>query len=329
MPDTATTVENSKDTPNGTTNRGVVLSRFGDSSVLSVEHLPFPQAHDDEVVVRVRAASVNPVDYKTRDGDFPPVGKDDLPIVLGRDLAGTIATCGSAVGDKWRQGDRVFAHIGFDRGAQADYVVVKTDELAAMPSTLDFTAAAAVPLAAMTAWQGLFDHGGMTAGQRVLIHGGAGGVGMFAIQFAKAKGATVLATASADDLDFVRSIGADTAIDYKNEQFEDVAHDIDLVLDLIGGDTRARSWGVLKKGGILVSTLDDPDHDKAAELGVRAAKRWLAEPDAAQLKQIAELIEAGKVTVEVGETFALADVAAAQDRQEKGHGRGKIVLTID
>ena len=328
MPDVAMIEPIDQDTVNGTANRGVVVPRFGDASALSVDHIPFPQADGDDVVVRVRAASINPVDWKTRNGDFPPVQQENLPIVLGRDLAGEIEACGPSAGDDVAKGDRVFAHIGFDRGAQADYVVVKASECVAMPRTLDFAEAGAVPLAAMTAWQGLFDHGGMTAGQRVLVHGGAGGVGMFAIQFAKAKGATVFTTAGADDLAFVRTLGADTAIDYKNEAFEDIANDIDLVLDLIGGETRDRSWAVLKQGGILVSTLDEPDQDRAAAHGVRAAKRWLAEPDAAQLREIAALIDAGKVVVEVGETYPVSDVATAYDRQEKGHVRGKIVLMM-
>ncbi|MDE0880236.1 MAG: NADP-dependent oxidoreductase [Sphingomonas bacterium] len=328
MPDVARIETSAPDTRNGTPNRGVVVPRFGDAGVLSLDHIPYPRVEGDDVVVRVRAASVNPVDWKIRNGDFPPVQRKNLPVVLGRDLAGTVADRGPSVSDDVATGDRIFAHIGFDRGAQADYVIVKSSELSTMPTTLDFAEAGAVPLAAMTAWQGLFDHGGMTAGQRVLVHGGAGGVGMFAIQLAKAKGATVLTTAGADDLDFVRALGADTAIDYRNGKFEDVATDIDLVLDLIGGETRDRSWGVLKRGGILVSTLDQPDREKAAAHGVRAAERWLAEPDAAQLGEIAALIDMGKVVVEIGETYSLTDVATAYDRQENGHVRGKIVLMM-
>ena len=157
------------------------------------------------------------------------------------------------------KGDAVFALIGQDRGAQSDYVVVKAVELVAAPKSIDMVRAAAVPLVAMTAWQGLFDQGGLSQGQRVLIHGGAGGVGHMAIQFAKAKGATVFATAAADDLEFVRRLGADTAIDYKSERFEDIARDIDLVFDLVAGDTQDRSWTVLREGGIMVSTLAEPD----------------------------------------------------------------------
>lgn len=328
MTDTAARTAAPDDSAPHTANHGVVLPRFGTSAVLSVEAIPYPQPEDDDVLVRVHAASVNPVDWKTRDGDFPPVAEEDLPKVLGRDLAGEVIACGPSASAALGEGARIYANIGFDRGAQAQFVIVKATELAAMPKTLDFVAAASVPLVALTAWQGLFDHGGLTSGQRVLIHGGAGGVGMLAVQFAKEKGATVFATAGADDLDFVRGIGADTVIDYQHERFEEIAADIDVVFDLIDGETRERSWGVLKQGGMMVSTLSEPDRDKAASLGVRAAEHWLAEPDVAQLGEIAALIDAGKVTTDVGATYPLDQAAKAYDCQEKGDVRGKVVITM-
>ena len=310
------------------TSRAVRLSRFGDADALMIDPGEIPQARDDEVLVRVAAASVNPVDYKTREGKFPAVGEDDLPIILGRDLAGTIEVLGTSAHYMLSKGQPVFAFIGQDRGAQSDYVVVKAVELVAAPGSIDLVHAAAVPLAAITAWQGLFDHGGLTEGQRVLIHGGAGGVGHLAIQLAKAKGAAVLTTCWADDLDFVRELGADTAIDYKNERFEDVAKDIDVVFDLVAGETQDRSWAVLRKGGIMVSTLAEPDKQKAAEHKVRAAPHYMAQPNAAQLGEIADLIDAGRVKAVVAETFPLDQVRAAYDRLENGHVRGKIVLTF-
>jgi len=306
----------------------VRLTRFGDPQVLEVGSVPIPQAVDDEVLVRVRAASVNPVDGKTRSGEFPPVGTSDLPIVLGRDLAGTIEAVGTRAHNMLSVGDRVFAHIGFDRGAQSEYVVVRAVELVAVPEGVGFEEAAGAGLAAMTTWQGLFDHGGLTAGQTVLIHGGAGGVGHLAIQLAKAKGARVVATASAGDLDFVRELGADEAIDHKGERFEDRVREVDVVLDLVGGETGERSLDVLRPGGILVSTLQPPAEDLAREKGVRVAPRWLAEPNAAQLGEIADLIAAGKVRVVVSETYPLAEVAAAHRRLEEGGVRGKVVLVV-
>jgi NADPH:quinone reductase-like Zn-dependent oxidoreductase len=312
----------------GQMNKAVRLMRFGGVDALQIESVPIPHVQDDEVLVKVAAASVNPVDYKIRQGKFPPVSEDVLPIILGRDLAGTIEALGNSAGTIWSNGDPVFAHIGFDRGAQSEHVIVKLAELVAAPKSIDLIHAAAVPLAAMTAWQGLFDHGGLAAGQTVLIHGGAGGVGHLAIQFAKAKGATVFTTANAEDYDFVRELGADIAIDYENERFEDVARDIDLVLDLTGGATQERSWAVLREGGMLVSTVSEPDQGKAAAHKVRAAPRWMATPNAAQLREVAELIDAGKVKVVVTQTFPLDEIRGAQERLEKGHLRGKIVLIV-
>ncbi|WP_375380424.1 NADP-dependent oxidoreductase [uncultured Sphingomonas sp.] len=311
--------------------RAVLLPRFGGPEVLEIARRPWPQPVDDEVLVRVSAASVNPVDLNTRRGAFPMVTAEMLPIVLGRDLAGTIELVGTRAHDMLSHGDRVFAHIGFDRGAQAEYVVVKAVELVAMPNGLNFVEAAAVPLAAITAWQGLFDQGGLTAGQRVLIHGAAGGVGHLAVQIAKARGATVLATASAGDLAFVRGLGADVAIDYKGQPFEELVGEVDLVLGLVGGDTQTRSVAVVKPGGMLVSTVDLSDETTAAAKtrGVRVPGRWHAEPNAAQLGEIADLISAGKIRPVVAETFPLDQVKAAHERQGRGQVRGKIVLTVD
>ena len=275
----------------------------------------------------MKAASVNPVDFKNREGKTPFVAEDDLPVTMGRDVSGVIEALGTRAHNMIRVGDPLYALLGNDRGGYAEYVVVKATELTAPPKGGDHVAAAAVPLAGLTAWQGLFDHGGLAPGQRVLIHGGAGGVGHFAVQFAKAKGAVVFATASGDDLDFVRQLGADTVIDYKEQRFEDVAHDIDVVYDLIGGETQERSWAVLKPGGIIVSTLTEPDQDRAAREGKRGT-RYTAQPNAAQLGEITALIDAGKVRVHVDRTFALEQAATAQKSLEEDHVRGKIVLTV-
>ncbi|UAK25962.1 NADP-dependent oxidoreductase [Sphingomonas nostoxanthinifaciens] len=310
------------------TSKAVRLSWFGGADALQIDPVAIPQPQDDEVLVRVVAASVNPVDYKIREGQFPPIREDMLPIILGRDLAGTIEAAGTSAHYMVVKGDPVFAHIGFDRGAQSEFVVVKAIELVAAPRSIDLVHAAAVPLAAMTAWQGLFDQGELQPGQTVLIHGGAGGVGHLAIQFAKAKGATVLTTVGTDDVDFVRAIGADTVIDYKTERFEDVAKDVDLVFDLVGGETQDRSFAVLRQGGTLVSTVGVADPDKGKARDIRVPERWMATPNAAQLGEIADLIDAGRVKVEVAETFPLDQVREAYARLEQGHVRGKIVLTF-
>lgn len=308
-------------------NRTMWLDHFGDLDVIALSERPVPQAVDDEVLVRVAAASVNPVDWKTAAGEFPPKGADQLPFAIGRDLAGRIEALGTRAHNMLSVGDRVMAFIDQDRGAQADYVVVKAVELVATPEQIDDATAAALPLAAMTAWQGLFDHGRLEAGQRVLIHGAAGGVGHLAVQFAVWKGATVFATAGADDLDYVRSLGVERAIDYRNERFEDHATDLDLVYDTQGGETQARSFALLKKGGTMVSTLD-PDEAKGRELGIRTVPRWHATPNAAQLGEVADLVAGGTVKVAVDRTFAFDDVREAYGYTRDGHPRGKVVLLM-
>jgi NADPH:quinone reductase-like Zn-dependent oxidoreductase len=308
-----------------TTMKAVRIHRFGGSEALMLDDVPWPQPKDDEVLVRVHAASVNPVDYKIRSGSSS-VKEDQLPYTLGRDLSGTVELLGTRA-HTLKAGDPIYAFIGMDRGTYAEYVVVKAMEMAAKPETLDHVQAAAVPLASLTAWQGLFDHGQLQAGQRVLIHGGAGGVGHLAVQLAKAKGATVLTTVSGSDLGFVRELGADEAIDYKAERFEDRARDIDLVFDLVAGETQDRSWGVLKEGGILVSTLGQPPSEKAAQHKVRAAG-YRAQPNPAQLREIGRLIDDGQVRVVVDRMFPFAEAGAAQEYLEQEHVRGKVVLRV-
>jgi NADPH:quinone reductase-like Zn-dependent oxidoreductase len=304
--------------------RVVRIHRFGNSDVLSLDQVAIPQPQKDEILVRVDAASINPVDYKIREGKFPPVDAGKLPFPMGRDASGTVERCGSEVSDA-QIGDVVFAMSGMGYGTYADYVILRPDDWAPRPASLDHAHAAAVPLAALTAWQGLFDHGQLGEGQRVLIHGAAGGVGHMAVQFARHVGAHVIATASAHDLGFVRELGADEAIDYRGEPFEQSVKDIDLVFDLIGGDTRERSFQVLRRGGIMVSTVGEPSQAKAKEFGVRVAG-FMARADASQLAQVGKLIDAGEVRVNIAKHFTLAEAAAAQDFLENEHVRGKVVL---
>lgn len=278
------------------------------------------------VFVRLHAASVNPVDYKIRAGQYPPVKQQQLPKVLGRDVSGTIERCGRAV-QHLKEGDSVYAMLDSGSGGYAEYVTIKADLCAPMPESLDYSAAAAIPLAGLTAWQGLFDEGNLHAGQRVLIHGGAGGVGHLAIQFAKAKGATVCTTVSSQDVEFVRSLGADEVVDYKTERFEETVHDVDLVFDLVAGDTQERSWAVLKDGGTMVSTLAKPSDIKAREHHARATN-YVAHPDSAELAEIGRLIDAGKVKPCVLATYPLDHAAEAQRRLEREHPHGKVVLQV-
>lgn len=307
------------------TTRAVWIERFGGPEVVGIETVSIPPLEPGEVLIRTSFASINPVDWKTSEGKYPPMGADKLPFGLGRDLSGTIAALGENGSQK--VGSRACAFIGNERGAQSEYVVVKSSEIALVPDGVEQAIAGAVPLAAMTAWQGLFDHGGLAKGQRVLVHGGAGGVGHLAVQLARWTGATVFATASKHDLDFVRDLGADTVIDYEHDRFEDIATDLDVVFDTQGGETQARSFGALRKGGILVSTLE-PDEKKAAEMGVRTVPRWHAEPNGAQLSQVLELIVAGEVAVTVDRIFGFDAVRDAQAFVQHEHPRGKVILSF-
>ena len=306
--------------------KAIRIHRFGGPEVLELEDVPVPQPDENELLVRIHAASVNPVDYKIRRGMVPWVTREMLPITHGRDLSGTIES-GGGMG-ALRQGDALYALLGgIDRGSYAQYVVVKPSEAAAKPARLSHMEAAAVPLAALTAWQGLFDHGQLQAGQTVLIHGGSGGVGHFAIQFAKVKGATVYTTVSGQNLDFVRELGADRTIDYRSQRLEEVARDVDVVLDLVDGETQERSWSVLKPGGILVSALGEPSQEKARQHRAHGVG-FRAQPNGAQLAEIGQLIDQGKVRPVVSATYPLAEARQAQERLERGHVRGKIVLDV-
>lgn len=304
--------------------KAIRIHSFGGPESLRLEQLDTPQPRAGELLVKVQAASVNPVDFKIREGKYPPVKAESLPLVLGRDIAGVVEACGE--GMALEKGAAVYAMLGMGRGGYEEYAIVQQDEAARMPGNLSFVEAAAVPLAGLTAWQGLFDHGGLQEGQRVLIHGAAGGVGHFALQFAKAKGAWAAVTVSSHDLELVRELGADQIIDYKSQRFEQEISEIDLVFDLIGGDTLKRSWSVLRDGGALISTLEEPRAEEQGR-GLRGA-RFTAQPSGLQLAEIGRLIEAGKVLPLIQNVFPLDQAAAAQTSLEKDHVRGKIVLEV-
>ncbi|HTC53779.1 MAG TPA: NADP-dependent oxidoreductase [Steroidobacteraceae bacterium] len=308
------------------TMKAVRIPQFGGPEVLRLESVPIPTPAAGELLIKVAAAGVNPVDYKIRSGKYPAVKQDKLPFALGRDIAGTVVECGPAT-SRFAKGDSVFAMPGMGRGGYAEYAVVKVSEAAPKPETLDVMQAGAVPLAALTAWQGLFKHGKLEAGQRVLIHGGSGGVGHFAIQFAKAKDAHVITTVSAANIDFVRRLGADEVIDYQAQRFEDVVDEVDVVFDLVGGDIQQRSWQVLKKGGVLVSTLNEPSQDQAAARGARGLRYTVTE-SGADLAEIGVLIDAGRVKPVITRTYQLKDAAAAERFLEQEHPAGKVVLSV-
>jgi NADPH:quinone reductase-like Zn-dependent oxidoreductase len=307
-----------------TKTRKMRLHSFGEHAALHADDVESSLPDAGQVLVNMRAASVNPVDFKIRNGKYPAVKEDRLPYTPGRDVSGVIEQCG-AQATQFQVGDEVFGVVGINGGGYAEKVVVDQRSLALNPVGLDHAHAAAVPLAGQTAWQGLFRHGHLQSGQSVLVHGGSGGVGHFAIQFAKAKGARVLTTVSTENVDFARSLGADIVIDYKTQRFEHHASELDMVFDLIDGETRERSWALLKRGGTLVSTLTEPAQAKAKELGLRAL-RYTIEADGAELAEIAKLITGGQVKPYVSKTYPLKDAAAAMSFVEKSHPVGKVVL---
>jgi NADPH:quinone reductase-like Zn-dependent oxidoreductase len=307
--------------------REIRIHRFGGPDVLQADQVEPSLPDAAQVLVAVKAASANPVDFKIRSGKYPAVKEDRLPYTLGRDVSGIIEKCG-AQATIFKVGDEVFGMVGINGGGYAEKVVLDLRAIAPKPPSLDHARAAAIPLAGQTAWQGLFRHGQLKPGQSVLIHGGSGGVGHFAVQFAKAKGARVLTTVSTGNIEFARSLGADVVIDYKTQRFEDHARDLDMVFDLIDGETRERSWSLLKSGGVLVSTLTDPSHDRAKEHGVRAM-RYTVQADGSELAEIAKLTTAGMVKPHVAKTYPLAQASAALSEVERGHSVGKVVLIVE
>lgn len=303
------------------------MHSFGGPEVLKYEDVPRPTPAKGQVLIRLRAASVNPLERKIREGVMQKMMPLKLPYIPGSDLAGVIESVADGVANL-SVGQEVFGFTpATTGGTYAEYIAASTDVLVAKPQALDFNNAASVPVVAMTAWQALFVDGDLAKGQSVLIHGGAGGVGMFAVQLAKWKGAHVTATASAGDIEFVKGLGADKVIDYKADRFEDKVSGVDVVLDLIGGETQQRSWQTIKPGGILVATPAPPSQEEATRHGVRAVMVHM-QGDRAQLSKITELIATGAIKTFVGATFPLADARKAQQASESGHVRGKIVLEI-
>lgn len=310
-----------------TTMKALRMTGFGEPDVLVYEDVPLPPPPGEgELRVRVHAVGVNPLDHKVRAGKVPGLVGERFPFVLGWDLSGTIESVGSGV-EGFAVGDAVYAMIDLGRGgAYAEYTIVREGEVAKKPPSLSHELAAAMPLAGLTAWQALVEHGGITSGQTVLVHGGSGGVGSFAVQIAKAKGAHVIATASAKNQVLLGELGA-VGVDYESTRFETVAKDVDIVLDTVGGETLARSIAVLKPGGIVVSIVATPDPAALAERGVRGV-RMVVHPDGRALDELAKLVHGKLLMPVVSQVHALADAAQAHRAIATGHTRGKIVLRV-
>lgn len=302
--------------------KAIRIHEFGGRDVLKYEDIPEPEPEQDEVRIQIIAAGVNPVDWKMREGwmNIP------LPITLGLDVAGVVDVLGEDV-DSFLPGERIFAKASMPNGGYAEYTVVKASQAAQMPKSIGFVEAAAIPTAGLTAWQSIFDVAGLKKKQSILIHGAAGGVGSFAVQFAKWKGAYVIGTASSNNAQFLRSIGADEVVDYKAQQFEDVVHNVDVVLDTVGGDTFERSWNVLKPGGFLVTTIVEVPERAAVAHGVRA-KHIVSQADGRELAQIASLVDERHIKPIVTTVLPLAEARKAHEMNESRHTRGKIVLRV-
>lgn len=322
--------------------RAIHVHRYGEPDVLTLETVPRPEPKAGEVLVKIHAAGVLPMDCKIRGGILPGILPKAFPYIPGTAFAGVVEAVGDGVATL-QKGDAICGRS--PGGTYAEYTTVLADAppvsadtqgyrqaaaiipLARKPERLSFDEAATLSGGATTAWTALFDDGGLQAGQRVLIHGAAGGVGLFAVQFARWKGAEVIGTASAANVEFVRSIGVDTVVDYTTTPFEDAAQNVDFVLDTIGGDTLRRSMSIVRRGGTLVSIVEQPPEDLAQALGIRAIKNAMP-PNSAHLRQIVQIIDEGHVTPTIQRLFSLAEAPQAHALCETGHGRGRIVLHV-
>jgi NADPH:quinone reductase len=314
--------------------RAIMFDAFGGPERLRVGEVYKPAPAVGEVLIEVHCASVNPVDWKIREGMLAELFPYEFPIVPGWDAAGVVAGVGKGV-TAFRMGDKVYAYCRkpkVQHGTYAEYVTMAADAVAPMPCNLDFAAASTIPLTGLTAWQSLFDAGTLSAGQKVLIHAGAGGVGSLAIQFAKTAGATVYTTARGGNHAYVKGLGADAAIDYTREKFVDAVRalapeGLDLVFDTMGESVQRESYKTLKRGGMLVSITNLSESGEAERYGARSNFVFVS-PNGGQLREITGLIEAGKVRPAEYEVMPLDRAAEAQERSRTGHVRGKIVLNI-
>jgi len=307
--------------------KAIRIHAYGGPELMQLEDAPMPPCGAGDLLVRVVAAGVNPVDWKLRSGVMAAQIPKSFPITLGFDASGVVTAVGAEVSG-FELGDEVCFYVDFARGGSyAEYVAVHASQAAKKPHRASFATAAALPMAGQAAWTALIETGQVERGMRVLIHGGAGAVGTFAVQLAKERGAHVTATASGDGLVLVKSLGADEVIDYRTQRFEQVARDMDIVLDTLGGPTQEASWTTMRKGGILVATVMPPSPERAAAANVRAAFVF-TQPRGAVLAQLVERVDDGRLHIVIGQEFALADASQAHRLGEAGKARGKMILHV-
>lgn len=304
------------------------LIKYGGQDSIQINEAEKPELKTGQVLVAVKAAGVNPFDYKVRQGYMKDFINLKLPATLGGDLAGVVDKIGENVSG-FEVGQEVYGMAGAasGNGSYAEYAPVSAKQLVAKPNNVDFITAGALPLAALSAYQGVVEHIDIQPGQKILIHGGGGGIGSLAIQFAKNAGAYVATTASSDDTEFVKQLGADEVIDYKTQDFSTILKDFDAVFDTVGGETNKKSYTVLKSGGIFVSMVEDFDEELVRQTGVNYIYQSTV-PTVKSLKIIAELVDAGKLKVNVDKVFALDQAAAALEYLGVGHPRGKVVIKV-
>lgn len=307
--------------------KAIVAHQYGGPEVLKLEDVPVPAPKENEILIKVFAAGVNSFDGILLSGKYARVFGTQLPWIPGYDVAGAVEKVGSKV-SKFKAGDPVYAFISISSGGgYAEYALANEKQAALKPATLSFNEAAGVPSVALTAWQALVDKANIQPGQTVLIQGASGGVGMFAIPIAKIRGAKVFATASTTNQDFLKQLGADVAIDYKAQKFEDIAKDVDVVVDGVGGETLARSYPIVKKGGILVGLVGRVDQAQLDKYGIRGVS-FEVDYNGDELAQIGKLIDQKKIKVIVSDSFPLADAGKAETKADTHHARGKIVLKV-
>jgi len=314
--------------------KSIQIKRYGSSDVMEINNtVSIPNPPQEKILVNIKASGVNPVDWKIREGHLQQAFPLQFPSTLGMDFSGVIKQLGGGqdIPSDFKQGDEVYGQASVfsgGSGAFAELALTNPDSIAHKPKTLNHLEAAALPLVGVTAWQALVEFIGLSKGQKILIHGGAGGIGPIAIQLAKHLGAYVATTVSTNDKRFVQELGADVVIDYKTENFEDIIHDYDAAFDTVGGDTYKRSFKVLKKGsGIIVSMLEQPNSELMNQYGIKAVF-FFTQVNRQRLDKLAEWVDQNNIKVNLDKTFSLDEAAKALDYQKDAHPKGKIVLTI-
>lgn len=307
--------------------KAVRIHAYGNEEVLRLENIPVPDIAADELLVKIYAASVNPVDWKVREGYLQARNLHKLPLTLGWDFSGVVEKTGKSVTD-FQPGDAVFSRPPVERdGSYAEFIAVKANQVTLKPHSLTHREAAGIPLAGITAWEALVTTAAIEPGQKILIHAASGGVGTLAVQIAKAKDCYVVGTTSGENVELVKQIGADEVIDYTKQDFSEVLHDMDVVFDTLGGQVQDNSWKVLKKGGMLVSIARPPDQKIALRDGVKAGYIFIG-PNVPVLNALSCLIDGGRIKPVIDKVFTLEDIKQAHLYSQSGKAKGKIIIEI-